>query len=637
MVGVHDFSTSSTQPFTRDAAGNLTGDGTHEYVYNAWNQLVAVNDGVGDPIVEYGYDVLGRRIFRVDFTNPPTTGVVIPTEYYYYDGNRVIEIHQKAFAGTPIPGDYTLDTCSSGGGNPPPGEETSKRIEPIDTRTRVTKTAYKSGFDEPSRDRKGADKSHGVNSAAPQTKDALAAKSTDDDPPIFRKDDVYLAPEAQAAADKPRPVYVLPLLDEPGEVVPVRRFVYGLDYIDEPVAQITPSTVENPNSVRYMLRDANYNVVGIVRDCDTTLIRQFRYDPYGTITAAEDGAGVALPSGFPLESWHMFQGLMYDPATATPTRTGLHHARGRDYRADLGRFLSRDPNEQGLVLSSNLAMNGQTPLALASISASAQYIDGMRLYGFAQGNPITGRDPSGMMSVWDDDIEDAAAAYYADRVATQVDVIEQSKALMRSAGSVLNDMLERLALEQASAAVWAPAPYAFALYDTLNAFAAILDHDATWGTVGSALITAKMSASVGAGLGIKLRRGQKASAGLGIDISRSRFNSHLGDLRRTRAGTNILRNARRRAVRRAWKQERALLKRRGKGTRKWTPAQKAELLATGRVKGYQGHHINSVNRHPEHAGNPNNIEFVTPAENLLRHRGNFRNQTSEPFIDRSGP
>ncbi len=281
----------------------------------------------------------------------------------------------------PTPGFYTLDECpiGGGGGGGEPSEE--KRIEIADAQTRVTKTAYKEGFDEPSRDRKGA----GANVTAPRSKDGQSNKATTDDPPILRKDDVYLAPEAQAAADKESTTTNIVITME---ARPIRRFVYGLDYIDEPVAQITPSTVENPNSVRYMLRDANYNVTGIVRDCDTTLIRQFRYDPYGTITAAEDYAGIALSAGDPLESWHMFQGLMYDPATATPTRPGLHHARGRDYRADLGRFISRDPNEQALVLSNALAMAGQTPAALASIDAQAQYLDGMNPYQFVGGNPF---------------------------------------------------------------------------------------------------------------------------------------------------------------------------------------------------------------------------------------------------------
>jgi hypothetical protein len=47
-----------------------------------------------------------------------------------------------------------------------------------------------------------------------------------------------------------------------------------------------------------------------------------------------------------------------------------------------------------------------------------------------------------------------------------------------------------------------------------------------------------------------------------------------------------------------------------------------ELLTTGKVNAYQGHHVNSVNGSPELAGDPNNIEFVRAGqEHLSRHRG----------------
>lgn len=40
----------------------------------------------------------------------------------------------------------------------------------------------------------------------------------------------------------------------------------------------------------------------------------------------------------------------------------------------------------------------------------------------------------------------------------------------------------------------------------------------------------------------------------------------------------------------------------GKGSRRWTKEQKAELSETGKVKGYEGHHINNVKDHPDMAG-----------------------------------
>jgi hypothetical protein len=91
---------------------------------------------------------------------------------------------------------------------------------------------------------------------------------------------------------------------------------------------------------------------------------------------------------------------------------------------------------------------------------------------------------------------------------------------------------------------------------------------------------------------------------------------------------------RRAAVAQAWKDERALFAETGSGTRDWTEAEGNELLRTGKVSGYHGHHINSVKQFPQHAGNPNNIRFLTPGEHLAAHSGNWRNPTSGVFLER---
>ena len=72
----------------------------------------------------------------------------------------------------------------------------------------------------------------------------------------------------------------------------------------------------------------------------------------------------------------------------------------------------------------------------------------------------------------------------------------------------------------------------------------------------------------------------------------------------------------------------------GAGTREWSAAEKSELLEKGRVEGYRGHHINSVNGHPELAGNPDNIRFLTKEEHLAAHEGNWRNKTTGKLSDR---
>ena len=87
-------------------------------------------------------------------------------------------------------------------------------------------------------------------------------------------------------------------------------------------------------------------------------------------------------------------------------------------------------------------------------------------------------------------------------------------------------------------------------------------------------------------------------------------------------------------MRQAWKEEKNLVKETGEGTRTWTEIEKKQLLEKGKVKGYQGHHVNNVKHHPQHAGNPDNIKFVTPKEHLKAHGGNFKNKTTGEFLNR---
>jgi hypothetical protein len=68
----------------------------------------------------------------------------------------------------------------------------------------------------------------------------------------------------------------------------------------------------------------------------------------------------------------------------------------------------------------------------------------------------------------------------------------------------------------------------------------------------------------------------------------------------------------------------------------WTDAQKEELLETGKVQGYDGHHVNNVSDHPEMAGDPNNVKFVPEGPgHLAEHDGDYRNPTSGPLLNRN--
>lgn len=86
------------------------------------------------------------------------------------------------------------------------------------------------------------------------------------------------------------------------------------------------------------------------------------------------------------------------------------------------------------------------------------------------------------------------------------------------------------------------------------------------------------------------------------------------------------------AVREAWKRERALVMN-GEGTRDWTPKQQRNILLYGKAydsegKAFQGHHMQSVASYPQYQSKADNIQFLSKAEHLKAHYGNFRTQTN---------
>lgn len=89
------------------------------------------------------------------------------------------------------------------------------------------------------------------------------------------------------------------------------------------------------------------------------------------------------------------------------------------------------------------------------------------------------------------------------------------------------------------------------------------------------------------------------------------------------------------AVREAWKYEQKNVELGGDGiTHSWTDTEKRELIETGRVSGYDGHHINDVSTYPEMQADPNNITFLTKEEHILAHNGNFNNSTNGEIVDK---
>jgi RHS repeat-associated protein len=116
--------------------------------------------------------------------------------------------------------------------------------------------------------------------------------------------------------------------------------------------------------------------------------------------------------------------------------------------------------------------------------------------------------------------------------------------------------------------------------------------------------------------------------------------SEAASAQRTVMSRAAINGARRQAVRQAWRDEREMVRRTGSGTRDWTKAEEKELLTKGKVRGYQGHHINSVD-YSLHTGetdlisDPNNIRFLNATDHLAEHGGNWQNWTEGELLDRA--
>lgn len=90
-----------------------------------------------------------------------------------------------------------------------------------------------------------------------------------------------------------------------------------------------------------------------------------------------------------------------------------------------------------------------------------------------------------------------------------------------------------------------------------------------------------------------------------------------------------IRNARQKAVRKAWKNEVNAVQ---NGTSKypWSDSQIDELLKYGKVKGYDGCHLIDVSKSGGNLnliGNPDNIVFLERSEHLFIHGGSWKNAT----------
>ncbi|XP_066534387.1 teneurin-3 [Hoplias malabaricus] len=76
----------------------------------------------------------------------------------------------------------------------------------------------------------------------------------------------------------------------------------------------------------------------------------------------------------------------------------------------------------------------------------------------------------------------------------------------------------------------------------------------------------------------------------------------------------VLEQARQRALASAWAREQQRVRDGEEGVRLWTEGEKRQLLSSGKVLGYDGYYVLSVEQYPELADSANNIQFLRQSE-----------------------
>ena len=168
-----------------------------------------------------------------------------------------------------------------------------------------------------------------------------------------------------------------------------REYVWGPDYVDECLWQ-----VDRTGTAAFVLQDANYNVVALV-DEQGDLLQQYDYDPYGTVLAADSLSSYA-------NNRIGFQGLFVDRydadaplAELVPAVDQTYHARNRDYRPDVGRWLLRDPNGTSGQTLDAVHSGRQVAIEGQPFDATQHYVDGMHTLCFVRNSPTIHTDSMG--------------------------------------------------------------------------------------------------------------------------------------------------------------------------------------------------------------------------------------------------
>jgi RHS repeat-associated protein len=198
-----------------------------------------------------------------------------------------------------------------------------------------------------------------------------------------------------------------------------KQFAYDIRYIDSPVCRWwdadSDGTMEPAaGEMQYFTNDGNFNTTALIDANSGQVVERYLYDPYGKVTVLNGASGAEKdpnvtewsPDADNKSDWDneiLFCGYWYDP------ETGLFHVRERYYDPITGTWKTRD---------------------------RILYPDGMNLYAYCRGNPISQQDPWGLKApAVNSNFERREYIYESKGITSRRDLISQ---INRDFGTTLN-------------------------------------------------------------------------------------------------------------------------------------------------------------------------------------------------------
>lgn len=317
------------------------------YDYNTLNALTQIKENGSTALVTYGYDDYGRRVSR-DFGNS------VQTDLGYNTASQLSDL------------DYTLPSATAYNMS---SEFTYNAAGQI-----ATKTLWNSGYIPPSAPSTSSFAYNNLNqlktvNGASAAHDALGDLTSDGATTYgydvasrlasatggttFSYDPSSRLYQVSDGSSTTRFAYdgsdLLAEYNTSGTVL--RRYVHGPG-MDEPIVWYEGSAVSN-STRRYLVGDERGSIA-LVTNNSGGVIHRNTYDEYGDPSSENLGR-------------FQYTGQVW------LSEAGAYHYKARAYRPDLGRFLQPDPIGYGA---------------------------GLNMYGYVGGDPIGGRDPAGLYTVY---------------------------------------------------------------------------------------------------------------------------------------------------------------------------------------------------------------------------------------------